>query len=211
MSPQMLIRERWKLRQKKFLVNALTSVVTDIESAAGSFEQLLGLSLNEVESLTNQVELLQSTMRLSREQASSNSFRELNMLQEPLVGLEYREVEATAQSSTPRALPHGERYTLAKRLSELENIGISLHKPSQSSSPLTAGPGSMMSLPSSSSALSSSSVSPSLLADPQHPAFANSPSPITTQSANLQNALMSGNNTAITGRAGTARSALLNT
>jgi len=198
-----------EVEAKKFLVNALTSVVTDIESAAGSFEQLLGLSLNEVESLTNQVELLQSTMRLSREQASSNSFRELNMLQEPLVGLEYREVEATAQSSTPRALPHGERYTLAKRLSELENIGISLHKPSQSSSPLTAGPGSMMSLPSSSSALSSSS--PSLLADPQHPAFANSPSPITTQSANLQNALMSGNNTAITGRAGTARSALLNT
>lgn len=110
-----------------YLITALASVSSDIESAATNLDQLLALNSNAVDSLSNQVNLLHTRLRISKDTVAKQNLLDAKAGMKPEIGIAAKTILEEIEPEENISYTKG---SIAKRLAALDDVGVCMNKSS---------------------------------------------------------------------------------
>lgn len=112
-------------RAKGYLVDALFAVVNDISATAGSVERFIDLQMSAMDSLTTNVNLVQTRLDMCKEQHAMDRLAEMRTPITASPSAPARKLEGDEAPPIAVAREPFTRQSLEERISKYEEVGVS--------------------------------------------------------------------------------------
>jgi hypothetical protein len=126
-------KDQLEEQARVYMLDALGSVASDIESLASNIDNLFGLQLQGINSMANQMDLVKAQIQLDKEYMTSMSLLDIAQPEMAANNSGPEQIEKESQISQPLesgtkvpARPQFKHRRIAERLEELNTVGTSL-------------------------------------------------------------------------------------